>query len=631
MPPEEFQKLPETERERIQRDIEELQGRLQQTVLKLPEWERERRQRVRDLNRELTVAVVANLVGQLKAAYADLPDISQHVEAMQKDIAENVEAFLPQAEPPTPAVRPPAEAAPHHLDGRRPAPLRRYLVNVMVSSDGSLSGAPCVIEDLPTQANLVGRVEHLAEMGALVTDFALIRPGALHRANGGYLIVDSLKLLQSPMSWESLKRALRAQRIHIESAAQMLSLISTVSLEPEPIPLAVKVALIGDRQLYYLLSAYDPEFADLFKVEVDLAEDTKRTPESVKDYAQLIATIVRRNQLKPFARDAVARVVEHAARLAGDSGRITVQVGILGDLLREADYWARNGRVGAGDVERAIRAQRRRSDRIAERMQDMVLEETVMVDTDGAKVGQINGLAVYGLGNVAFGRPSRITARVRLGSGEVIDIERRVELGGPLHSKGVLILSGFLAARYAADRPLSLSATLVFEQSYSGVDGDSASSTELYALLSALSGLPIGQNFAVTGSVNQMGEVQAIGGVNEKIEGFFDLCQARGLNGRQGVLIPVANVRHLMLKPEVVEAVAAGRFRVFPIASIDQGIEVLTGVPAGTPQADDQFPPGSVNRMVQDRLNELTEQRRRFGAALRPDEAPSQPDKEARP
>jgi lon-related putative ATP-dependent protease len=478
--------------------------------------------------------------------------------------------------------------------------------------------APIVYEDHPVHENLVGRIEHLSHMGTLVTDFNLIKAGALHRASGGFLLVDIRRILMQPFAWEGLKRTLKSKLIRIESPGQALGLVSTVSLEPEPAPLDVKVVLIGDRRLYYLLSEYDPDFAGLFKVAADLDDRFVRNPENERLYARLIAGLIRKNDLHPFDQSAVARVVEHSARLVGDSERLSTHIGVLGDLLRESDYWAASSGqqiVSAPDVDRAIDAQIHRVDRVRERLQEEILRNTISIDTTGTHVGQVNGLAVLQLGDYAFGKASRITARIRLGKGEVINIEREVELSGPIHSKGVLILAGFLGARYATNQPLSLSATLVFEQSYSGVDGDSASSTELYALLSAISGIGLRQCLAVTGSVNQHGEVQAIGGANQKIEGFFDLCNARGLTGDQGVLIPATNVKHLMLRREVVEAVEAGRFHIYPVRTIDEGIELLTGVEAGIAGEDGHFPAGTVNERVARRLRELTEAQIAFAKA----------------
>jgi lon-related putative ATP-dependent protease len=493
--------------------------------------------------------------------------------------------------------------------------MRRYRVNVVVDNSDT-EHAPVVYEDNPTYQNLVGRIEHMARMGALMTDFHLIKAGALHRANGGYLLLDARKVLTEPYAYEALKRAIDSEKLRIESLGRQLSIISTVSLEPEPIPLDVKVGLYGNRLIYYLLTQYDPEFADLFKVQADFHEEMDWDGENQQLYARLIGTMVHEAELQPFDRGAVARVIEHSARMVGDSEKLSTKGETLGDLLREANHWAKengNGVVTAEDVQRAIDAQIYRADRLRERMQEAILRDTVLIDTEGEEVGQINGLSIIPLGGFMFGRPTRITARTRMGKGEVVDIEREVELGGPIHSKGVLILSGFLGARYAEEKPLSLSASLVFEQSYGQIEGDSASSAELYALLSSLAEVPIKQSMAVTGSVNQRGQVQAIGGVNQKIEGFFDICEARGLTGDQGVIIPVSNVKNLMLREDVVDAVEEGRFHIYPVETVDEGIEILTGVPAGERGPDGNYPEGTINCKVEQRLGELAEKRSEFG------------------
>jgi lon-related putative ATP-dependent protease len=461
-------------------------------------------------------------------------------------------------------------------------------------------------------------------MGALFTDFTLIKAGALHKANGGYLILDAREVLMQAYAWEGLKRALRAQKVNIESLAQVYSLISTTSLEPEPIPIKVKVALLGERMLYYLLWQLDPDFAELFKVEVDFNEQMERDTESQRLYAQLLATLIHKEELQHFDRGAVARVIEQSARMVGDAEKLSTRMQNVTDLLRESDYWARhekNAIVTAHNVEQAIDAQIYRADRLRERIQEAIKREIILIDTAGAVVGQINGLAVLQVGDFAFAQPSRITARVTLGKGDVVDIEREVELSGPLHSKGVLILSGFLKGRYAQDQPLSLSASLVFEQSYGGVDGDSASSAELYVLLSAIADVGIKQSLAVTGSVNQRGQVQAIGGVNEKIEGFFDICAARGLTGEQGVLIPASNVKHLMLRRDVVEAVQENKFHVYAVETIDEGIELLTGIPAGEQDEAGNYPEGSLNAMVAQRLKAMAEKRQSFSEATKEERA----------
>lgn len=617
VPPEIFEHFPKEAREKIETDIEALQKRLQAALEKTPIWIKETREKVRALNQETAELAVGHLIGALRDAYADLPKIMAYLTEVQKDVIGNVELFLQQ--PQQGAGPPPARQGEVGRDL-----LRRYQVNLIVhngvaadrtENERPEGRAPVVYEDNPTFDRLLGYVEHRAELGALVTDFNMIRPGALHKANGGYLMLDARKVLTRPLAWDGLKRALFAKEIRTEPLAQMAGLLSTTSLEPEPIPLDVKIVLIGDSQLYYLLSFYDPEFGDLFKVSADFDELIDRNEANDRLYARQVATLVRENALRPFGREAVGRVLEQAARQAGDAERLSAKTDTVADLLREADHWARTEDrrvVERADVQKAIDKQVYRRDRVRQRLQEQILRGTVLIDDRGSKVGQINGLSVLSLGGFAFGRPSRITARVRLGRGDLVDIEREVELGGPLHSKGVLILRGFLSSHYASDRPLSLSASLVFEQSYGGVDGDSASSAELYALLSAIAEVPIKQSFAVTGSVNQHGEVQAIGGVNEKVEGFFDLCSERGLTGEQGVLIPASNVKHLMLRPDVIEAVRDDRFRVYPVTTVEQGIEILTGLPAGLRGADGRFPENSLNHKVEARLIALAEQRRAF-------------------
>jgi lon-related putative ATP-dependent protease len=610
--PEDFEKLPESEHQKIQTAIGELQEGLRNTLQRMPQFEQEGREKLRELNSEVAVFAVGHLIDELRTKYADLPQVVNFLNEVQKDISDNVDEFLAPPENPLAAM----------ISGSTPfasgdsAFFRRYQVNVLVDHAEN-HGAPVVHEDHPTYQNIIGQVEYMARLGALSTDFNLIRSGALHRANGGYLILDAYKLLLQPYAWEALKRSLRSAQIRIESLGQMLSLVSTVSLEPEPIPLNVKVVLVGERLLYYLLCSFDSEFSELFKVAADFDEHLDRSSASDLLYAQLVGTVARREGLLPFDGDAVGRVIEQCSRVAGDSQKVSTHRRTLSDLLHEADFWAREAAqhaVRAEDVQHAIDAQIRRADRIRQRLLEEILCGTLLIDTQGEKIGQVNGLSVIELANFAFGHPSRITARIRMGKGEVIDIEREVELSGPIHSKGVLILAGFLGARYAADHPLSLSASLVFEQSYGAVEGDSASSAELYALLSALAEVPIKQSFAVTGSVNQHGQVQAIGGVNEKIEGFFDLCKARKLEG-QGVVIPASNVRHLMLRSDVVDAVRAGTFRIYAVETIDEGIEILTGLTAGERDTSGKFPEGSVNQQVEARLVELAE--RRLAAAHR--------------
>lgn len=609
--PEEFMNLPLEQREQIESKIESLQQRLQEIIRQVPQWMREGRARVKQLNNEVASFTVIPLFEELKEHFGDSENVLAYLNAVQKDVIEHNGMFLDSGDEAGPTA---AAAAFLPQSQSKETFANRYKVNVVVDHSQS-QGAPVIYEPNPTYTNLIGRSEHIAQMGALMTDFTLIKPGSLHQANGGYLIVDARKLLLQPFSWEGIKRALQGEEIRIESPGQAYGLVSTVALEPQAIPLQVKIVLLGDRMLYYLMYQNDPDFGELFKVAADFEDQMERTDASNLAYARLIGTLARKEKLRHFDPSGVARVIERSARMVGDSAKLSAHMQSVADLLREADYWAgvsANGLVNGEHVLKAIKAQTRRTNRIEERMRESILRETILIDTEGERVGQINGLSVLMMGNYAFGRPSRITARVRMGSGEVVDIERQVELGGPLHSKGILILSSYLGSAYAADRPLSLSASLVFEQSYGGVDGDSASSAELYALLSALSRVPIRQSLAVTGSVNQHGQVQAIGGVNEKIEGFFEICRARGFTGDQGVLIPSANVKHLMLRQDVIDAVAQGDFQIYPIDTIEQGIEVLTGVSAGEKDEEGQYPEGSINQKVVARLEEMAETQRAF-------------------
>ncbi len=597
--PTEYDKLPEEERTRIEATIAELQERLENIFSHLPQWRRERSERMRQLSRETMLATVEHPLNELRNRYADLPDVLRYFDAVQQNMIEHVDDFRKQEE----SVSISGISIITHQT------FHNYQVNVLVSN-GKETGAPILSEENPTYSNLIGRVEYIAQMGALVTDFMLIKPGALHRANGGYLLLDVRKVLTQPFAWDGLKRALQSREIRIESPAQMYSLISTVSLEPEPIPLDVKIVLFGDRLFYYLLQEYDPDFNELFKVAADFEEHIDRSIESHLLYARLIATLVRKDDLLPFDRQAVARIIEYSARQVEDAGKLSLHMRSMADLLHESDYWAREaGRdiVIAIDIQQAIDAQIRRQDRIRERLYEAILRDTLMIDTQGAVAGQINGLAVLTLGNFIFAQPVRITATSHFGEGELINIEREVKLSGAIHSKGVLILSAFLAARYARNQPLAVSASLVFEQSYGMIDGDSASMAELCALLSNLADVPLKQSLAITGSVNQLGQAQAIGAVNEKIEGFFDICKARGLTGDQGVIIPAANIKHLMLRQDIITAATTvGHFHIHAIDTVDQAIALLTGLPAGEADAQGTYPEGSLNGKVAARLNELT-------------------------
>jgi lon-related putative ATP-dependent protease len=602
-------KLPEAERERLAKATEAFETELGELIQRtFPKWEREARAEIRQIGETVTRRAVGQLIDDVRRHYRDSQPILGYLEALETDVVANAEEFLAAAQPRELQTL----LAARLEDG---AVFRRYQVNLLVDHAEAI-GAPVVFEDLPTQPNLLGRVEHAAQLGALVTDFTLIRAGALHRANGGYLVLDARRLLTQPYAWEELKRALQAGEIRIEPLGDRFGL-ATVSLEPEPIPLDAKVVLIGDRQVYYLLAAYDPDFLELFKVQADFEEEIRREPGTEQQYARLLATIAARAGLRPLEAAAVAAVIDRASRLAGDSERLSTHMRRMTDLLREADdRTAKAGRssITARDVAETIEAQVRRASRIHERALEEIARGTMLVATSGKAVGTANGLSVISLGEVAFGQPSRITASVRLGDGEVVDIEREVHLGGPIHSKGVLILAGFLGDRYGRSRPLTVRASLVFEQSYGGVEGDSATLAETCALLSAIGGVPLRQSLAITGSLNQRGEVQPVGGVNEKIEGFFDVCAARGLDGSHGVIIPAANVPHLMLRDDVVDAVGQGRFAVWAVSGIDEALELLAGVEAGVRGGDGTYPASSVNGLVEAGLAALAERAREFAA-----------------
>lgn len=601
--PEEFIALPQAEQDSIQAAMRELEPELEQTLRSMPKLEKSRREALRKLDRDNVQFAVDQNINELKELFQDVPAVSAYLEAVKRDLVENVELF----------AQPQAEAAVEAARTRVGGPFDRYEVNVLVAEPACENCAPVIEELHPTLGNLVGRIEHLAQQGMLITNFRLIKAGALHRANGGFLLLDARSLLSEPYTWQALKRALLKKEIQIEDMARAIGLSSTISLEPDPIPLDVKVIIFADRRLYYMLNALDPDMARLFKVLAEFDDETDRNPTSEALLAHVIARVQREESLMPVNRAAVERTIELSSRFAADNHKISLLVEPLRDLLIEANDCASAAgerSISVHHVDRAIERQRARVSRIESLGREGILRDIALIETKGARVGQINALSVMALGGYSFGKPSRITCRVSPGTGRIIDIEREVELGGPLHSKGVMILSGFLSGRYALRFPIALQASIVFEQSYGGVDGDSASSTELYCLLSALADLPLRQDLAITGSVNQHGDVQAIGGVNEKIEGFFDICNARGLTGSQGVLIPRANVQHLMLRNDVREACEKGMFSIFAIGHVDEGMEILTGLPPGEADQAGLYPEGTFNRKVQDRLEHFAKIRR---------------------
>lgn len=589
---------------------EETERSMRTFIATVSRREREARRAIKAAASELVAAVVGEHVAEIREPFADLPEVVEHLDAMRADIVEHATDWLelPGNAPSLPAGL---------LEGGavRDNPMqRRYGVHVLVDRRDE-KGAPVVSEPNPSYENLVGTMDHVPVLGALLTDIHLIKAGALHRANGGYLLLDARAMFSQPFAWEALKRALKTHQIAIEPPGRMLGILGGVALAPEAIPLSVKVVLVGERELFYRASELDPDFAGLFRIAADFDDDVDRTPESERAYARFVAKLVRDSSLLPCDRTAVARVIEHASRLSEASDEMSVRVGEIASLLRESTHFARGeaaAQVAARHVDAAIEAAEERNSRIRERLFDAIDEGRLLVSTSGSRVGQINGLTVARIGAQSFGWPTRITARVRMGGSGVIDIEKEVELGGPIHSKGVLILGGFLAGRYTADLPLSLHATLVLEQSYGHVEGDSASLAELYALLSAIAEVPIRQDLALTGSVNQHGDVQAIGGVNEKIEGFFDVCRRRADSATHTLLIPASNVRNLCLRSDVIAAAREGRFEIRPLETVDDGIELLFGMPAGERGPDGLYPEGTLNRRVEDRLRAFHQKRLEF-------------------
>ena len=605
--PQAFEKLSEAEQQQIQKVTDELKEHLSQALLHAPERLKHKQQQIEELNREIATTAIQSPIDELRARYGEFPWVLDYLDQVQADVLAHLIEFGDHSTPQTNPL------------GLQQAPspfFKRYHVNVMVEHEPG-AAAPLIYLDNPSYRHLIGRIEHTAQMGTLITDFTQIKPGAIHRSNGGYLILEARKLLLEPYAWYALKRTLRAGCIDIESIGELIGLSSTETLEPAPIPLRMKVILLGEPQIYYLLCAYDPEFNDLFKVAAEFEDRIDRNAENDSAYAMLVASLIDKQSLLPFDRGSVAEVIDHAARIAEDADKMTLHMRRIRDLLTEADHWARvadSKTVAREHVSKAVEQQVERLSRLRERLQEAMLRETLLIATQGDEVGQINGLSVLRAGDFSFGQPSRITATVRMGKGEVIDIQREAELGGAIHSKGVLILAACLGARYASEQPLSLSASLVFEQTYGLVDGDSASVAELCALLSALGKIPIKQSLAVTGSINQLGQVQAIGGVNEKIEAFFDLCARRGLSGDQGVLIPRANVKHLMLRQDIVDAALSGRFQVCTVDTIDEAIEQLTGCSAGEADTDGMYPGDSVNGRVAAQLAKYTAQMKAFAA-----------------
>jgi lon-related putative ATP-dependent protease len=606
---EEFEGLPPETKAEILRKRETLDASLRSGFRRIRDLDAKGLEVVNALNNQIALYAIGHLLTGLREKYKTVPDVLTHIDAVQKDILDNLGTFLgnvPQS----------AEGVPPQFQEwlSKDLAFRKYEVNVIVDNAGA-NGAPVVFEETPSYQNLLGKSERDIQFGIVTTDFMMIRPGSVHEANGGYLVIPVLDLFRYPFAWEGLKSALRTEKVRVEEPGEQAGFITTRGLKPQPIPLNVKVILIGTPDINQVLSQKDLDYPELFKVRADFDTVMDRNEVNAKKYAGFICTLCRRYNLHHLENKAVAKIVEYGSRLADDQKKLSTRFSSITDLIREANFYAiqeNSSLITVRHIGHAIEEKIYRSNLIQQKIQEFIGRGIYLIETEGTRVGQLNGLSVMELGDIAFGRPSRVTASVAVGKEGIIDIEHQSDLGGPTHTKGVLILGGYLANCFARDKPLSLSAKLVFEQSYGGVDGDSASSTELYAILSALSGLPLKQSIAVTGSVNQRGEVQAIGSVNEKLEGFYETCKAKGLDGHQGAMIPASNVQNLMLKEEILQAAGEGKFSIYPVRTIDEGIEFLTGVPAGERQPDGSFPAGTVNYLVDKRLREMAGMARDF-------------------
>jgi len=598
---EEIKALSEEKKQELKEKRDKLQKELNETTKKMRQLELELREKNKHLDNEVLFFLVGHLIEALKEKYQEEVESLNYLEEVKQDILKNVEVLKVN-----PRVKP---GMPHPLDSF----LRRYQVNVLVDNSQT-QGAPVVIETNPTYFNLFGAIEREARFGALITDFTMIKPGALHQANGGYLILRVSDLLKWGLSWEALKQAIRNQEVKIEDLGAFLG-ITTRTLKPQPIPLKLKVVLTGDPLFYQLLYAYDEIFPEIFKVKAELTWDVNVTSEKRKAYIACLAKFCEEENLHPLDKTGIAKVLEYSTELSGDKEKLTLKMREINDLLKEANFWAaQEGSefIKGKHVKKAIEKKRYRSSLLEERMQDLFTKDLLWVEIDGYKIGQINGLAVLDIGDYSFGRPQRITATVSLGKEGVIDIEREAKLGGNIHTKGVMILSSYFKEHFAHNKPLALAATLCFEQSYGEIEGDSASAAELLALLSTIGKIPLFQGIAVTGSVSQKGEIQPVGGVNEKVEGFFKICQEKGLTGKQGVIIPRRNVRNLMLKEEIVEAVKKKQFFIWAVDRIEEAIEIITGKPAGRLQLDGTYPKGTVFHRIDEALRKMAELAKSF-------------------
>lgn len=607
---EEYQALSEEVRESLREKGDELQHSINHVMLEMRRLNKEADQQAREVDKEVVRFTLTPIIDELQAKYADHPAVVSYLDEVQTDMVGHIEIFKPREESVLPTGLPAA--------GGDEDAFVRYRVKDLVDNTECV-GAPVVFESSPTYYNLFGRMAYKARVGTMTTDLTMLKAGSAHLANSGYLVVQARDLFSNPFSWEALKRTLRSGEVRIENIGEQYSPLPSTTLRPQPIPANIKVVVVGTPDILRLLQAADEDFRRFFKVTADFDTVMDRTPENMAKYASFVSARCKDGQLMPFDKTAVARVIDYSSRLVEHQEKLTTRFMDVADVVTEASYWAleAGGKSVTGEhVTHAIDQRRYRSSLAEDRLQEMIEDGTIRIATDGEAVGQVNGLSVLFFGDYSFGKPSRITARVSIGRGQLVNIERETRMSGKIHDKGFLTLTGYLNGKYGHDKPLSLSASIGFEQTYSEIDGDSASSTELYALLSELSGLPIKQGTAVTGSVNQAGRVQAIGGATQKIEGFYDLCKARGLDGAQGVMLPSDNLKHLVLKDEVVEAVRAGRFHVYGVSTIDEGIEILTGTPAGELDEEGQYPEGTVHHRVEERIRDLAQKARQYGKSL---------------
>jgi lon-related putative ATP-dependent protease len=608
---EQYNALEDATKEEINKRKEVIDNKVADAMKTARKLDNEAGERLKELERRVALFAVRDLIESLSEKYKAFPKIIDYFDHMQKHILENIDNFLPDKN-----MQAAGMPFPFRMPQQQPTTFTEYKVNVFI--DNSLTeGVPVIFETQPTYPNLFGSIEKEARFGALFTDFTMIRPGSLAKANGGYIVLEVLDMFKFPFVWDSLKKALENQELRIEDLYQQFGYSSTVGLRPEPIKLDVKVIIAGNSSLYQMLYAYDEDFRKLFKVKADFDSVVDRNEGTLSQYSCFIKSICDKDGLNPFDRSGLETVIEYSSRLSGDQNKLSVQLGSITKILKEADYWAKldggDGTTKRKHVEKAIEEKIYRSNMVEEKIQELIAKGVLLVDTEGMVTGQINGLAVYNMGDYAFGKPSRITCETFMGTEGVVNIERKSRMSGNIHDKGVLILSGYIGAQYAQNKPLSLSASIGFEQSYETIDGDSASAAELIVLLSSLSGNPVKQSLAITGSVNQKGQIQPIGGVNEKVEGFYDVCKAKGMTGEQGVVIPYQNVKNLMLKKEVVEAVKSGKFHIYPVESIDQAIEIMTGKQAGARGESGKFKRGTINYVVDKRLREFAENYRKFG------------------